>query len=98
MKMTPEQYTALKADIHAIAIHCRLTITQKTDPVTLWYATMEVNAQRSYGDDHPRWTKTKRVLPASHVDSQCWLADFYNKGLNDAHIMTALKKIVQEAP
>lgn len=51
----------------------------------------EVNAQRSFTDDHPRWHNLTRVLSPSHVDSQSWLTELYDiHGLNDATLTTAV--------
>jgi predicted DNA-binding protein (MmcQ/YjbR family) len=96
MKMTPEQYQSLKADVNKIAVSCHLLRRPDTSIAVMWALFHEVNAQRSYGDDHPRWAKRQRVLPASHVDSQSWLTELYDSGLNDNHLKTALMKIASE--
>jgi predicted DNA-binding protein (MmcQ/YjbR family) len=97
MKITPEVYAELKQDVLAIAAHCQFKIRPDTSMTTMWCIVNEINAQRSYDDTHPRWAERKRILPASHVNKQCWLNDrLYQSGLNDEHIKTALKKIAAE--
>jgi hypothetical protein len=98
MKMAPEVYAELKNDVAAVAAHCHIKIRPDTSMMTMWGIVNEINAQRSYDDKHPRWQVRDRILPASHVDKQCWLNDaMYNRGMHDEHIKTALKKIVQDA-
>jgi hypothetical protein len=98
MKMTRETYEALKADVHAVASHCAFRIRPDTSIATLWLILHEINAQRSYGDDHPRWQTRPRFLPPSHVNGQTWLNEvLYGKeGLYDDHIKTALTQILKD--
>jgi hypothetical protein len=96
MKMTTEQYEALKADVDAVALHCRLLRRGDTSLAVMWAILHEINAQRSYSDEHPRWKVRERFLTATHVNKKHWLTDLYDAGLNDVHIKTALMKIVTE--
>jgi hypothetical protein len=96
MKMTKEQYQQLKDDVNAVALHCRLSRRPNTSMAVLWMIVHEINAQRSYSDDHPRWQKIGRVLPASHVKTKSWISDLYDSGLSDLHIKTALQRIASE--
>lgn len=58
--------------------------------------TREINAQRSYGDDHPRWEIIDRVLPDSHVKTRSWLNELYDvHDLNDDTLRTAANWALQ---
>lgn len=104
MKMAPEQYTELKADLKTLialvvfppdALERAKDSTGKLPIRVMWHFFHEVNAQRSYGDDHPRWLTRKRVLEPSHVGGQAWITELYET-LNDSHLETALKKAFSE--
>jgi hypothetical protein len=97
MKMTAETYAQLKADVHTIAKDCGFNIRANTSIATLWTIVHEINAQRSYGIEHPRWQTRDRVLPPSHVNKGNWLNEtMYKAGLNDNHIETALAQIAKD--
>ena len=100
MKYPKERRDELVADIKAVA-KLLLETNGKTladiKRYSVWVWVHEVNAQRSYGDDHPRWATIPRVLPPSHVDGQCWLNGLYNEHeLDDSHIQTAAQWAVNK--
>ena len=94
MKMQKAQFEKLKADFWAIAKarpHVARTLTMRD----VWEVFHQVCEDRSYDDTHPFFTKGMRVrvLPYEGHGS---LNMFYNAGLNDAHIETALRRIISE--
>lgn len=98
MKITPENYTALKEDIQAIVNHYKFDIKTadhgKTGCKTMWQLFHAAGLERSQDDSHPAFTRGRtRVLPCVGV----WWGDrLYKQGLNDSHIETALKAIRKE--
>ena len=96
MKMPAAVRAQLLTDIQTVV--CAYCPTVDRSALTLshmWQLAHEVHAQRSYGDDHPRWTNRKRVLPCSHASGKGWLAELYAT-LDDNHIGTALHSIQRE--
>lgn len=97
MKMTDAQYKDLKDSIDVIAKHCKLLRRPDTSLTVLWSLLHEVNAQKSYANDHPRWQTTPRLLHVSHVHTaSSYINELYKSGLNDSHIETALKQIAKD--
>ena len=93
--MSPQDYTAIKADIVTVAQQLGVDLATsdggKTGLKTMYALYFKTCEDRSYDDSHPnfvsgRWT---RILPYTGR-KYCWL---YDVGLNDTHIATALQKI-----
>jgi|SRR6185312_4183716 len=93
MKMTDAQYKELKDSIDVIAKHCKIERSQNTSMAVMWALVHEVNAQKSYSSDHPRWVTIPRLLHYSPHEPYYYLDTLYRSGLNDSHIETALKQI-----
>jgi hypothetical protein len=98
MKMPLPMFNQLKADMALLLrekyhVLCPVDQLARTSIYTVFH---EVNAQRSFADDHPRWRTQPRLLEPSHVDGQTWINSVYAAGLQDDHIDTALSRIVRE--
>ena len=96
MKMTLEDYLELKSDIKAVSEATGLEICSegKTGLMRMHLLHCIVNQDRAYDDKHPSFVGGywKRVLSYTGRD-YCYL---YDKGLDDTHIATALRKIKNE--
>lgn len=92
MKMPKEMYDSLKADIEVIVRE--LTLFDRLDMKTMWDIHAIVSRNRAYDDNHPNFKSKawKRFLPFDGRN-YCW---YYDAGLDDSHVETALKKIRKE--
>lgn len=99
MKMPASEFAMLKADFMAY-----VEALQESGPFNYsdmrnaWAVYHRVMDDRSYDDSHPFYSEAtpealrrRRVLPYKGRE---WNSRFYNMGLNDSHIETALRKIV----
>lgn len=99
MKMNPETFKALEADCVAVCGALDIEPASIATGADAWAVLHRVNRDRSYGDDHPgfsggHWT---RVLPRTMEEGTHYMDIFYNAGLVDAHIKTALSVIFPNA-
>lgn len=102
MKMVSELFEELKADCLAIMRHYEVNPESPIRGADAWFIFRQVWSQRSYDNSHPTFASgaTPRILEATHVFQEKgynYLDRFYNAGLNDAHIQTALQKIMPNA-
>lgn len=100
MKMQPNRYTELKTAIEKVIefaggknIVKSMYLALSTKRM-MWDMLQVVIRNWAYDDNHPafaqgHWT---RVLPHNGTN----YSTFYNEGLNDNHINTALNKIAKE--
>lgn len=91
MKMNPQMFEKLEADIVTVATSKHLLPLKERDVKTMWGLLHAVSFDRAYDDEHPQFALVKqtRILPHDGR-SFCW---FYDGGLTDAHVETALLKI-----
>jgi hypothetical protein len=98
MKMSQADYDNLKNDIRTVcsAYGVNLATAEggKTGLLSMHSAHAIVDRNRTYDDSHPGFAEGmwKRVLPSTGR-AFCHL---YDKGLDDTHIATALRKIKAE--
>lgn len=105
MKITANNFALLKADFDVVLkdyFKADATAIEGMALVDAWVVYGEVCAQRTYDDNHPRWSRKARVLSADYAD--IWVAGqsgyaahiYHNEGneMNDDHVRTALKKII----
>lgn len=94
--MSPENFGKLTADIQAVFTAHKLDLAQAT--VSQLFAALDLASRnRAFDDKHPAFAsgKWQRILPYDGRNF-CW---FYDGGLNDEHVKTALLKIrAQSSP
>lgn len=93
LKMPKTVFDSLQADMRLIAKKMDAMWRTRTEPYTVaqcWQLLHEVNAQRSYADNHPRWDSKTRYLPQSHVGGQTFINELYEH-VNDTHIASAFR-------
>jgi len=98
MKMSPKLFAALKADFAVMRSFVPFDPSRNelSNAFTVFNAIM---FQRQNDDIHPAFTsgRVKRILsPHIKQDGFSWLDQFYvQEDLNDDHIRTAIKKILE---
>lgn len=95
MKMSPEIFEAMKADILSVAKALQIDIKSadggSTGLKTMWELLHKVSQDRAFDDSHPAFQSGawKRVLPCDKRN-YCF---YYADDCDDSHVETALRKI-----
>jgi hypothetical protein len=98
MKISPEIYESVKADIKTVADTLGVNVATAdggdTGLKTMWGLLTIVSRNRAYGDEHPAFAQGvwARVLPCDGRD-YCF---YYANGCNDTHVATMLRNIKAE--
>lgn len=96
MKMPTNEYESLKADYLAMvaALQERHGPLNYSERGMMWRIYHRVCDDRSYDDSHPFYIgESPRPRVLAFIDWR-WNSKFYDMGLNDSHIETALRRIV----
>jgi hypothetical protein len=91
MKMTQPVFDSLKSDLAIVADKLGIEPAPNENLRTMFNLLAIVSQCRAFDDNHPNFKSGRwaRVLPYDGRN-YCW---YYDGGLNDSHIETALKKI-----
>lgn len=98
MKMSPQRYNELKEGIRQVVDHFgpqKIKEQYELAPKRMIWDLLRILIRNwGYDDTHPAFAEGvwKRIIPYKGID----YSTYYNEGLNDSHLTTALNKIVRE--
>lgn len=93
MKMAPQMFESLAADLRTYWTALGRGPCSMRDQ---WEALHRVMEDKTNDDSHPFYVRGERKRIFPFVGRRAGIDTFYDAGLNDSHIETALRKIMAQ--